>query len=101
MHALRFALAAFVSIASSSVSLADEYDEDPRALKPVYEIFRWPEDIVTIPCTAWKKDSIGGWSITGTLNWTGGDMQVIRPSYQPHTPEGSIIENKCAAAVER
>jgi hypothetical protein len=99
MRALQFALAAVVLIASLGICHADKYDEDPRPLKPVYDILRWPEDIATIPCTAWKKDGVGGWSITGTLNWTGGDMKVIRPSYQPHTPEGSIVENKCAAAA--
>jgi hypothetical protein len=82
-----------------SIGAANEYDtqQDSREPKPVYSVFRWPQDLVSVPCSAWNKDNLGAWALTGTLNWTGGDARVWGPTYQPTTPEGMIVEQKCAA----
>jgi hypothetical protein len=79
-----------------SICSADKYDDDPRVPKPIYPIRNWPQDIASVPCSAWKKDDLRAWALTGTLDWTGGDLQVWSPTYQLITPEGAIIEKKCA-----
>ena len=81
------------------ICTADQYDPQPdqREPKPVYPIFHWPQDLASVPCSAWKKDNLGAWALTGTLNWEGGDARVWSPTYQPTTPEGMIVEQKCAA----
>jgi hypothetical protein len=53
-----------------------------------------------VPCSAWKKDDLGAWALTGTLDWTGGDMRAWAPTFQPTTPEGAIVEQKCRATQE-
>jgi hypothetical protein len=84
-------------IISPGICTADEYDPpaDPRTPKPIWPIRNWPKDIASVPCSAWKKDDLGAWALTGTLDWTGGDSRVWSPTYQPATPEGAIVEKKC------
>jgi hypothetical protein len=76
--------------------LADAYDPQLPTPKPIYPVFRWPEDIVSVPCSARKKDEFGSWVLDGTLDWTGGDIRAPKPAYQPASPEGAIVEKKCA-----
>jgi hypothetical protein len=83
-------------IISPGICTADEYD-DPRIPKPIYPIRNWPQDIASVPCSAWKKDDLGAWALTGTLDWTGGDLRIWARSYQPTTQEGAIVEKKCGA----
>jgi hypothetical protein len=80
-----------------AICSADKYDVERRDPKPVYLIRHWPQDIASVPCSAWKKDDLGAWVLTGTLAWIGGDLRVWRPTYQPTTPEGAIVEKRCAA----
>jgi hypothetical protein len=89
------ALIVVAVIIPPGICSADKYDDDPREPKPAYPIRNWPQDI-TVPCSAWKKDDLGNWSLTGTLDWTGGDLRAWRPTYRPTTPEGAIVEKKCA-----
>jgi hypothetical protein len=42
------------------------------------------------------KNEFGAWELTGTLDWTGGDIRVAGATYQPTSPEGTIVEQKCA-----
>ena len=74
---------------------ADSYDEKFPYPKPVYPIRHWPDDIVSVPCSAWRKDDLGKWAMSGTLDWTGGDALVPNAAFFPFTPEGKIIEQKC------
>jgi hypothetical protein len=90
------ALAVFIS---PGICIADEYDPPghPGTPKPIYPISKWPQDIASVPCSAWKKDDLGAWALTGTLDWSWGDLRVWSPTYQPTTPEGTIVEKKCGA----
>ena|SRR5258706_8868029 len=96
---LRRVLIALVFIIVSGICTADEYDPQPdrREPKPVYPISSWPQDLASVPCSAWKKDNLGAWALTGTLNRERGDLRIWNPTYQPTTPEGVIVEQKCAA----
>jgi len=86
-------------IIAPGICTADEYDPKPdrREPRPMYPIYSWPQDLVSVPCSAWKKDNLGAWALTGTLNWEGGDSRLWSPTFQPITPEGAVVEQKCAA----
>lgn len=88
-----------VVVVVPGICKADEYDPQPdrREPKPVYSVSRWPQDLASVPCSAWKKDNLGAWALTGTLNWERGDSRIWSPTYQPTTPEGAIVEQKCSA----
>ena len=92
-------LIALAVIISPGICTADEFDSqpDPRTPKPIYPIRKWPQDIASVPCSAWKKDDLGAWALTGTLDCTGGDMRAWAPTFQPTRPEGAIVEQKCGA----
>ena len=84
-------------LAGAPSALADEYDPSFPTPKPIYPIAQWPEDIVSVPCSAWKKNDLWRWELTGTLDWTNGDVRVPNAAYLYHSPEGRIVERKCAA----
>jgi hypothetical protein len=46
-------------IIAPGICTADEYDPKPdrREPRPVYPIYSWPQDLVSVPCSAWKKDN--------------------------------------------
>ena len=92
----RVAIVAITLLVCTHTSFAGFYNEDTHRPKPIYDVAKWPGDLAAIPCAAWRKDTIGGWTLTGTINWTNGDLQVVRPSYQLDTPEGIVIEKTCA-----
>jgi hypothetical protein len=98
MQARKILLGIAIAI-SPDLCIADSYDPqgDPREPKPIYSIDKWPQGIASVPCSAWKKNDFGTWALTGTLEWTRGDLRVWAPTYQPDTPEGAIVENKCKA----
>jgi hypothetical protein len=96
---LQRVLLALVVIIAPVICTADEYDPQParREPQPVYPIASWPQDLASVPCSAWKKDNLGAWALSGTLNWERGDSRIWNPTYQSTTPEGVIVEQKCAA----
>jgi hypothetical protein len=77
-------------------SLASASTPDKAVPKPIYPVRHWPQDIVSVPCSPWAKDQFGAWQLLGTLAWTGGDIRVLSPSYQPISPEGAIVEKRCS-----
>ncbi|MBR1194828.1 hypothetical protein JQ634_10525 [Bradyrhizobium sp. AUGA SZCCT0240] len=87
-----------ITVAHSACTAADEYDPQPdgREPKPVYSVSSWPQDLASVPCSAWKKDNLGAWALKGTLNWESGDLRIWSPTYQSTTAEGVIVEQKCA-----
>jgi hypothetical protein len=79
---------------------ASDYPQDRRHAwpQPVYEIRKWPADLAEVPCEAWKKDDLGWWMLSGTLEWSGGDIAMPKASFRANTAKGTIIEKKCGAS---
>ena len=60
---------------------------------PVYHIKRWPQDIETVPCAAFKKNPDGSWTVTGTLR-IGSGREISGFSFKDK--ETARLDKRCA-----
>jgi hypothetical protein len=63
--------------------------------QPDWRVMQWPRDLAAIPCATWYKDGFGFYSLNGVIEYEPFDIQVRNPRFQPSSPEGRVIEEKC------
>jgi hypothetical protein len=58
----------------------------------IYHIKRWPHDIESIPCEAFKKNPDGSWTVTGTLR-VGSGQPISGFSFK--SKETAKLDKRC------
>src|ERR1043165_7543396 len=60
-----------------------------------YRLRKWPGDLKSIPCEAWKKSTTSAWELNASWAWEPGDLRGGDLSLLPESAEWQIIEKKC------
>jgi hypothetical protein len=78
----RLAIAVMATLALALPAMAEE----------TYNVSAWPQGIKEVPCTAWKHNPDGSWTLQGTIRAGGITMTGVRFA---GTGEAKTLDRKC------
>ena len=70
------------------------------AAETIYTVENWPEDIGTLPCDAFKKESDGWWVQNPNVALKTGNVTMRGESFK-QGPEAKALEDKCGTAAKK
>jgi hypothetical protein len=66
----------------------------PTPPKTEYTVDSWPSDLATIPCDAFRKNSGGSWTQTGTIKVTP-SLVMSGKTFNANTVEARMLSQRC------
>jgi hypothetical protein len=70
------------------------FAQSPTPPKTEYTIDSWPSDLATIPCDAFRKNSDGSRTQTGTIKVTP-SLVMIGKTFNANTVEARMLSQRC------
>ena len=83
-----------IVISAIAISLIGVAPQIARA-KQTYALQQYPEGLVNVPCSAFKRTSNGAWKEVAVFVFHG--QRFTGNTYSPGSQEASMLDQKCGA----